>query len=83
MERSYEKKYQEIYTVREALINGKDQKLDKDLIKQFDERAAKMKDEDYDKLEVEPCDVKSIQNSPGVSDFWTRAMLNHPIGDHI
>ena len=42
-----------------------------------------MKDEDYDKLDVEPCDVKSIQNSQGVSDFWTRAMLNHPIGDLI
>lgn len=38
-----------------------------------------MKDEDYDKLEVTPCDVKSIQNIPkGVSDFWIKAMLNHP-----
>jgi len=39
-----------------------------------------MKDEDYDKLEVTPCDVKAIQNSSnGVSDFWLKAMLNHPI----
>ena len=43
-----------------------------------------MKDEDYDKLEIVPCDVKSIQNIPkGVSDFWLKAMLNHPIGDTI
>ena len=44
---------------REKYINGK-QKPDEDLIKQFDERAEKMKDADYDALEVVPCDVKSI-----------------------
>jgi hypothetical protein len=43
-----------------------------------------MKDDDYDKLEVTPCDVKSIQNSPnGVHDFWIRTMLNHPIGQMV
>jgi hypothetical protein len=40
-----------------------------------------MKDADYEAIEVVPCDVKSIQNSPlGVSDFWIKAMLNHPLG---
>ena len=39
-----------------------------------------MKDEDYDKLEVEPCDVKAIQNTPvGVCDFWSKAILNHNV----
>ena len=55
----FEEKYKEIYAMRERIINAKDQ-LPKDLIELFDERAEKMKDEDYDKLEVEPCDVKAI-----------------------
>lgn len=54
------------------------------MIKEFDERAAQMKDADYDKLEVVPCDVKAIQNTPkGVSDFWIKSLLNHPIGATI
>jgi nucleosome assembly protein 1-like 1 len=54
------------------------------MIAEFDKRAAEMKDEDYDKLEITPCDVKSIKNCPtGVSDFWIKAMLNHPVGDMI
>jgi nucleosome assembly protein 1-like 1 len=54
------------------------------LVAEFDERAEKMKDEDYEKLEVPPCDVKAIQNSPnGVSDFWQRALVNHSIGAMI
>jgi len=79
----FEQKYKEIYKLREALINGKSD-IDADLIKQFDDRAVQMADEDFDKLEVTPCDVKSIQNIPkGVSDFWIKAMLNHPLGDMI
>jgi hypothetical protein len=43
-----------------------------------------MKDEDYNKLEVAPCDVKAIQNTPkGVSDFWVKAILNHPMGGMV
>jgi len=43
-----------------------------------------MKDEDYEKLEVTPCDVKSIQNIPkGVCDFWMKALVNHPVGQTI
>lgn len=43
-----------------------------------------MKDDDYEKLEIVPCDVKPIQNSPnGVSNFWIKALLNHPIGGQI
>jgi len=43
-----------------------------------------MKDEDYEKLEVVPCDVKGISNSPkGISDFWIKAILNHPIGGMV
>jgi nucleosome assembly protein 1-like 1 len=53
--------------------------LPAEIIEQFGKRVEEMKDEDYDKLEVTPCDVKSIQNIPkGVSDFWVKAMLNHP-----
>ena len=43
-----------------------------------------MQDDDYEKLEVTPCDVKSIQNTPkGVNDFWIKAMLNHNCGAMI
>lgn len=81
---NFESKYQEIYELRRKSINA-DPTLDKDmvaaLIAEFDERAKQMQDEDYAKLEIPPCDVKPIQNTPsGVSDFWVRALLNHPIG---
>lgn len=39
-----------------------------------------MKDDDYEKLEINPCDVKNIMNGTGVSDFWIRAILSHGIG---
>lgn len=83
----FEDKYKEIYELRRKFINA-DKSLaadaGKDLIRDFDERAKQMKDEDYDKLEIVPCDVKPIQNSPaGVSDFWVRALLNHPLGSMI
>jgi len=39
-----------------------------------------MKDDDYDKLETSPCDVKSIMNGTGVSDFWFKAIMNHSVG---
>jgi hypothetical protein len=35
-------------------------KPEEELIKLFDNRAEKMKDADYEALEVVPCDVKSI-----------------------
>lgn len=83
LEIEFENKYKEIYSRREQLINGK-VTPDESLIKEFEERATKMKDADYDKLEVAPCDVKSIQNIPkGVSDFWIKAMINHPVGNMI
>ena len=59
LEVQFEDKYKEIYRLREELINGK-QPLDEKLIAEFDARAEKMKDEDYEKVEVAPCDVKSI-----------------------
>lgn len=83
----FEEKYKEIYDLRHKNIAGAkdlDKAAQDELIKQFDERAEQMIDEDYKKLEVTPCDVKPIQNSPsGVSDFWVRAMINHPIGQSI
>ena len=55
-----------------------------ELIKDFDDRATMMMDSEYEALEVTPCDVKPIQNSPnGISDFWLRALINHPIGSMI
>lgn len=54
-----------------------------DLVAQFDSRLEKLKDADYEKLEVPPCEVKAIQNSQGVSDFWIKCLLNHNIGETI
>lgn len=80
IEIEFENKYKEIYSIREQIINGK-LKLPEDLIKDFEVRAEKVKDADYENLEIPPCDVKSIQNSPmGISDFWLKALINHPIG---
>ncbi len=45
----FENKYKNIYTQREQLINEK-KEVDANLVSMFDERAKKMKDEDYDKL---------------------------------
>lgn len=78
LELQFEEKYKEIYAMREKLVNGKNDEsyLMADILKEFDEVAVKFKDEDYEKLVVEPCDVKSIQNTPkGVSDFWMKALL--------
>lgn len=48
------------------------------LIAEYEKRAVELDDEDYKKVEVTPCDVKEIQNTPhGVYGFWLRAMLNH------
>lgn len=45
--------------MREEFINAK-KPTSKELVAEFDERAIKMKDEDYDKVDVTPCDVKAI-----------------------
>ena len=69
-----------IYNQRDKFINGKeDDSLDTaKLIEEFAKRAVEMKDEDYEKLEVVPCDVKAIKNIlKGVSDFWIKVILNH------
>lgn len=79
----YEGKYKEIYKQRETLVNGKEAP-DASVVAAFNERAIQMKDADFEKIELTPCDVKAIQNSPsGVSDFWIKSMLNHPIGQSI
>jgi len=83
LEVEFEAKYRQVYARRELVTSGTGD-LEADLIKEFDERAVQMKDADYDKIEVVPCDVKGLQNCPkGVSDFWVKAMLNHPVGDMI
>lgn len=58
----FEEKYREIYEMRRKFINadGIDKELEAQLIAEFNKRAEDMKDEDYQKLEVAPCDVKPI-----------------------
>jgi len=57
--------------------------LPQELIAAFEERSKEMKDDDFLKVETDPCDVKSIMNSPGVTDFWFRAIINHQLGDLV
>ena len=86
LELEFEEKYKVIYDQREKLINGKDDDSysKEDILKEFEETVTKFKDDDYEKLIVEPCDVKAIQNTPkGISDFWIKALLNHPLGEMI
>ena len=77
LEVEFEEKYKEIYASREGLISGTTP-LDDGAIAAFDKRAEEMKDDDYWKVMVAPCDVKSLQDTTkGVSDFWIRSMVNH------
>lgn len=78
LELKYDKLYQGIYEQRRKLVMGQAPPTD-DLLQEYEKRAEELNDEDYKKVEVTPCDVKDIQNTPlGVSGFWLRAMLNHP-----
>lgn len=48
-----------------------------ELIKQYEERAKELDDEDFKNVEADPIDVKDIQNTPlGVYGFWFKVMLN-------
>ena len=77
LERKYELLYQQVYERRAALLKG-DVEPDAETVAKFEEVKQGLMDEDYDKLEVEICDVKDIQNTvKGVSGFWLRAMLAH------
>ena len=59
LELKYEKKYAQIYDERAKLLNG-EMDIDSTLIEEFDSIKTKLHDEDYDKLEVEVCDVNTI-----------------------
>lgn len=80
----YEKLYQEIYSKRNDLLQGKVAPQE-DKIKVYEERAKELDDEDFKKIEAPPVDVKDIQNTPlGVYGFWFRCMLNSSIiSEHI
>jgi nucleosome assembly protein 1-like 1 len=77
LEFKYDKLYKEIYEQRSSLLLGTKQPAG-DLLAEYENRAKQLDDEDYKKVEVNPVDVKDIQNTPlGVPGFWLRAMLNH------
>jgi len=79
----FEQKYKAIYNLRCQYTSGA-LPVNEELVAAFDDRASKLKDEAYDKLEVVPCDVKAVQNTPnGIHDFWLKSMLNHSVGRMI
>ena len=74
----YDKIYKEIYEMRRKVIMGESFTTD-ELLQEYEKRAQELNDEDYKKVEVNPADVKDIQNTPnGVPGFWLKAMINHP-----
>ncbi len=77
LELKYEKMYQTVYAKRLALISGDKGAIEEELVAAFDARREELMG--YPKaaeVEVGPCDVKEIQNTPyGVSGFWLKAML--------
>ena len=78
MELKYDKLYKEIYEERRKILMGL-LPPPETLLSEYEQRATELNDEDFKKLEVTPCDVKDIQNTPlGVPGFWLKAMLNHP-----
>lgn len=79
LELKYEKLYQPVYAKRKALVSGEPEAVDEKLIQLFAERVDIFKDEAFKQdVEIGPCDVKSIQNTPhGVCNFWLKAMCNN------
>lgn len=76
LELKYDKLYQEVYEERKKILLGT-LAPPEDLLAEYSKRAQELEDDDYKTLEVEPLDVKDIQNTPlGVYGFWFRAMLN-------
>jgi nucleosome assembly protein 1-like 1 len=79
LELKYEKLYQPVYAKRRALTSGEQDAVDEKLIALFNERVEIFRDEAFKQdVEIGPCDVKSIQNTPfGVCNFWLKAMCNN------
>jgi len=73
IERKYEQLYAGIYLERAKIVKG-DSGVDAELLEQYDHRMTNLMDDKYASVEQTPCDVKSIQNGKGVSDFWLRVL---------
>jgi hypothetical protein len=78
LEVKYDKLYQQIYEQRRNIVLGNSK--GEELLAEYEARAKELDDDSYKTLEVDPIDVKDIQNTPtGVYGFWLRAMLFHPL----
>jgi nucleosome assembly protein 1-like 1 len=79
LELKYDKLYQEVYEQRKQLLQGATQPSE-ELLKQYEDRAKELDDDDFKQVEADAIDVKDIQNTPlGVYGFWFRVMLNDGI----
>lgn len=78
IELKYEKLYAQVYKKRAALLTGEPAAVDETLIASFDERSKILADPEFGEVDIVPCDVKEIQNTPyGIPNFWLKAMCNN------
>jgi len=82
----FEKLYEDLYRKRAEVINLKEDEamplFYEDLVAEFDQKVKIYEmDEKFKKLEIDPFDVQDTLKSntkAGVTNFWLRALLNHP-----
>lgn len=74
VEIDFEKKFNPIYELRSKIIQGEPVEID---VAEYDTRFGEIKDEKYEKLNLDLPSLTHLDGVEGVPDFWLTAMLNH------
>lgn len=70
----FEEQLKPLFELRNKILNGEDVDLD---LADYDKRLEQIKDDKYEKVEVEPSDLKHLESVQGIPDFWYVALKNH------